>query len=769
MNVFADAYSRYLSNNFNYINKTKQFQKYFKGSVISLTDPNFMSKILIAKKDEFPKYPYFLNAFVRTDYVDIVKIYESIMDNTDTLVDTMIGSSELAKKYSYDVIPNALDSFLAELYFQFSYISTSEDLYNYDLLVRSFISEDQYRNFFSDLYAPLYHSTDQIEGETAGLEDKSFLYEYMLYTCLYGIMNSTHTIYSSILRYLTFVNSYGVPTDRVDHVTMLADFQTFITNYSNNMSIDLSNIIAKSMYDFQNISKIMIENLITVIDSKITNVTTGMYKSFYNFYNLNTSLHPVNFLANNFIQQLNSFSTIDFVSEIYDDFSIVDEEITNLQIQEEIDEYVAFMGKITAAGLKNYLFLCFLYKFWPIKFLNVLQLSLKEYTENNIKTADDDVKTREEYSILFEWFANNYINYPNLKSFLDNNLAPTASIITYGIGTHAKFTFTPGATSIVCSDVDSFNAVNIHDYIYADGDSRGNSAHVMSKDLGTLTLTIESEYTGSIASADVDAYRYTLSTNYLSNITLNYQIAEFACVMYYIFVFDEYFKSDEYDTFIEELTEDVFVYLRDTGHVDYKFDWYAYHDVIHVYFKTYLRWKILDSSRRCILSTNTNASYKFTNGSPIVYCSNIESYNLVSDGDFIVSEHDLVGLAGQILSHSIVGSEYVLTLTAAYQGETTSDKLYEVAYTFKSTDVPLFNTLTQNFCNKLLPKIITNTTPDPAYDFNIVIYDEDSIHDFFNSFANSQSFVRSMHQFNENLMLSAVTRETIYSVLSDFV
>lgn len=771
MSTFADAYSRYLTNHFHYIKKYKTFRKYFKNSIVSLTDPKYMSKTLISAMDDFPKYPYFMNVFARTDSINLVKIYNSSMDNIDSLMESMVGSSTLEKKELYDSIPSSLDQFLAEVNFQFAYVSTPNNLYHYDQIVKSFVAEYQYRNFFSDLYVDLFHSTDQIDGETAGLEEKSFQYQYMLYSCLYNVVTISHNLHSKLILYLTYINNDGADSDRVNQTSVLSDFQLFITNYGHSMCIDLAGIVSKSMYNFQKISDKMMGDLYTVIDAKINHISAGLYRSFYDFYHPLTSLEPVNIISNNVTQHLNALVAADVVSKIFDDSNIIDQNSTSLETLNEEDAYTSYMGKISESSLKNYLFLCFLYKFWPIKFLNILQLSIKEYTEAEIKNTGDDLKTQIEYGDFFRYLCNNYINYSNLKTYLDNMLIPVANIITYGAGTNAKFTFTPGTTAVLCSNLDSYNAVNIHEYIYAEGDTREFSAHVINKDFGTRTLIIDNEYQGTISTANVNAYRYTFSpTNYLYGVSVLYQVPEFACLNYYIYILEEYFKSTAYDTFVQELAELVFIYLRDNGHVDYDFDWYEFHNVIDVYLKVYLRWKLTDQSRRCTLSNFKNSKYKFTNGSTIVYCGNKESWTLPSVGDYIFSELDTIDSAAQIFSKSTLGSSYVLNLTLPYSGQSTLDTDYSVAYTFTSTAVTLFNNTTQNFSNKLYPRVITNNiTHDPTYDINMIIPEVTDLEDYFETFSKSQAFARSMHQFSENLILSTLTRETIYSVLSEFV
>jgi hypothetical protein len=117
----------------------------------------------------------------------------------------------------------------------------------------------------------------------------------------------------------------------------------------------------------------------------------------------------------------------------------------------------------------------------------------------------------------------------------------------------------------------------------------------------------------------------------------------------------------------------------------------------------------------------------------------------------------------------MLGSDYILNLASPYAGQDPVDGIYSTAYKFTSTDVPLFNNVTANFANKLYPKLVMNATSDPTYDIDIIIPSDTDLTNYFNSFSTSQSFIRSMHQFSENMVLSTLTRETIYSVLSNFV
>jgi hypothetical protein len=745
------------------------FRKYFRTSIVFMTDPKFMTKTFIDQISSFPKYPYFFHLIKETNSIDLVKIYNSSMDNTQELLESMVGTSQLSKKESYDTIPILPDDFLEELCFQFSFISDTTTLYNYNLILRSFVSEYQYRNFFSDLYDDLFYSTDQVAGDTAGLENKAFNYEYILYTCLYSIILSSHNIYAKTLMYLTYINSSGVAADRVDKDSMLIGFQTFITSYQSNISIDLADIIGKSIYDYQKISSVMMQNLQTSINNKLVDSATGLYAVFSQLMNVVESLSPMELISSNVVNQLNAFIAVDSVSKIFDDPTIVDQVQMSAETIFEENIFTSYIDKISEAELKNYLFLCFLYKFWPVKFLNVMQLTLKEYVETYIKSTNDDTRLKEDYANVLKSFCNNCIDFAGLKTFLDSNLIPTSTLITYPPGTPALFTFIPGSATIHCTNISSLAAINIHDYIYAFGDDRAYAGHVVSKNVGLLTLTLDNEYIGSVSATDVQAYKYSFdATTYLYNIGLNYNIAEYGCLMYYDFVLNTFFESTYYNTFIEELTEAIFINLRDTGHVEYTFDWYRYHDVIDIYFKTYMRWKLLDVSTRYVLSNFSGARAKFTNNSVYVYCANVDTYNILLNGDYIFAENDSIDNACQVLAH-IDPVNYVLQLSSPYTGSTTIFGTFTNVYGFDSSSVPLFNNVTNNFANKLFPKILSNSTVNTDYDINMVFPSETVLNSRISSFASSSAFINGMHRFTENLQLSTLTREIIYSMLTDFI
>ncbi|MDD4081911.1 MAG: hypothetical protein PHD05_00855 [Sphaerochaetaceae bacterium] len=770
MSVFADAYSRYLSYNFNCINKQRELRKYFLNGIIYITAPKFLSEHLLDNYETFPKYPFFFKAFVRTDAINLVKIYNSSMDNVNYLLDGLCGSDELLKKPLYDSIPHVNDLFLSELNFQFSYISTSTDFFNYNYVIQSFVNEIQYRNFFSDLYSSLFYSASQEPGETAELEKHSFLLQYFFYAILFNVLSSITNIPSKLYYYSQYVNDMLPNNDKVNSNRLITSFSNFIDNYKSVISLDLTTVIGKGIYNYENISQKLLLEFESVILNNICDVDNGIVKCFETFMNQNTYLEPCNFLNNYFYQMLISLTSIDCICEIFKTENIINvDQIINYD-EFENSEYADYMSKITEFTLKKYLFLGFLYKFWPIKFLNVLQLTIKEFIENEIKTPDDEVMSKTEFSNSFNQFCEDGINYTNLANLLNTHLLPSEELITYGIDTPATFTFTPNSSTVYCSNIESFNSINIHDFIYASSNSRSSAKYIVYKDLETLSFNLNDEYVGDETLVDVTAYKYDFNSedNYFKHIIDKFDVCNFVGITYYIQLFDSFFNSTEYNTFVEQLSFSIFTFLRDSGHVDYSFNWYKYHDIINVYLKIFFRWKLLDPSVRCVTSNKQNSSFQFTKNSSTIKCNNKKSYDSIDVNDYIFSEKDNLEVASQVISKEKIGTEYFLNISPNYSGSTTTTG-YEIAYKYQSLDNILFKDFTYNFEHNIIEPILTNTTYDPIYDSNIMFLEDDVLLNKIMLFSNSSSFINGMYRFSENMVLSSVTKETIYAIISDFI
>ena len=675
MSTFADGYSRYLTHYFNYAHKYKTLRDMFRSSYLFVSDPLFLNKKLIDHLGDFPKYPYFMNIISGTDSINIVNIYNSTLDSTDQLLGSIVGSPQVSNKLNYDKIPQNIQDIVRESCFQYSYISSKDDIYEYNSIVRSFLIETAYRNFFSDLYSPFFYSSDQIAGQTAGLENKSFIIDYMLYCLLYITLSKSHNFHTSLSSYLIYVNSGGtIPSEIVDVNAITTSFSSFVSNKSSEISYYLSDLMGKSIYGFTQLSDSLHISLMSVISGELTNLST----IFSTFLNSMGSLDPSPLMIANSINNLDGLVSADCVSKLYNNSSIIDSTFTNSETTFEENQYNIYMGNIASSTVQNYLFLCYLYKFWPMKFLNIMQLSLKQYTEDVIKSPDNNIQTATDYSSTLRIFIQNYVNYTNLESFL------------------------------------------------------------------TTWFT----------------------TSYLDTLSYTFQVDKFGCLMYYIQTLDIFFSSTAFSSFVSNLAEAVFIYLRDNGHVNYNVDWYTYHEVINIYLKVYFRWKLFDKSSS-ILTNLTQSRFKFANNINAVYCLDSDSYNSVNVDDYIFASTDTIDNAQQVVSKTISGNDYVLNLASNYTGRTTPTSSVN-GYSYNSLSTTLFEDVTNKFSN-LYYRVISNFTGISDYDVSVDIPSPSELLVIFNSILSSSITPQNMHQFNENLMTSVLTREVIYSVLSDFV
>ncbi|MDD4081987.1 MAG: hypothetical protein PHD05_01235 [Sphaerochaetaceae bacterium] len=81
------------------------------------------------------------------------------------------------------------------------------------------------------------------------------------------------------------------------------------------------------------------------------------------------------------------------------------------------------------------------------------------------------------------------------------SVSSTGTKLTYLVEetpTDAKFTFTSGSKSVVASNAASFATVSVGNWIYATGDSVATAAQVVATTVGTLTLTLDRNYEGTI-------------------------------------------------------------------------------------------------------------------------------------------------------------------------------------------------------------------------------------------------------------------------------
>ncbi len=117
---------------------------------------------------------------------------------------------------------------------------------------------------------------------------------------------------------------------------------------------------------------------------------------------------------------------------------------------------------------------------------------------------------------------------------------------------------------------------------------------------------LKNESINSISNSDyinyttqiINSCNYSNLETYLnSNVTSSYvitqieenRICEMTFYLYFMKKLDKFIESDEFNTYIEILTNDIFNSLEKETHTKFDFNWYKNHKILHVYFKSLFR------------------------------------------------------------------------------------------------------------------------------------------------------------------------------------
>lgn len=533
MSIFADGYSSYLTYTFDYVKKMLFFDEIFSEGYSACRESNFLTKDFIDKLDKFPLFPYFYNILSGDDSINVIKIYNVVSDNVEDLESALISKPEVIRqKAVYDLIPLDIGDIEKYATFQYAYMSGISDLYNKELNFRSFMFDKSYRNFFSSLYADKFCSVG--ESESAGLENSCCMYLYAIRNYLFSLMLNSCNIPSELLLYLIYFNTYGSSSSRVNNSVLSDCFSSFITSYKNTMSDELVDLVGKSIYGFVSINDLLKEQIATIVKTKLSELSTV-----FSSYLTSIANNPVYSLSGSSADLLYSIIGCDILSKIYNDDTILTQAEVSGYVQIEDDAFSNYLAEITTANIESYLFVSYLYKFQHHRFMNILPLCMKEYTENVIKPTGVDTFTLSQFTDM-------------INRLYDSSPVPDPE--------------NPGQ------------------YLFPQSILNYNTLRTYL--VNTVKLS---------------------PVNYFSQISNAYEVPRFACIIYYLELLDSFFQSTVYDTFVRELLEDIFVYLRNNGHVDYNFNWYDYHEVADIYLKVYMRYKLINSdSGDCLFQTFTD-------------------------------------------------------------------------------------------------------------------------------------------------------------------
>jgi hypothetical protein len=556
MSILSSEYSNYLTYLYDYNKKLEFFQSMFSKSYNYFKNTNYLNKDFAAIQNQFPKFPYFFNVISSLDNINLVAIQNCSMDNTEYLLSILYGSDVIANKSTFDNIPNNIDDILLHVNYQFSYLADPINYYNYNLYTTPYLTENlSNRNEFSNLFTDnQYDST--IDGNIGMLQHSTFILQHATYCLLNNLLSSQFDLYLTLYRQILYKqkNSISIEISKTDFSN---SFTEFVKSNQVILSKELTNIITKIIFSFDNINDAVCSNIQTIVINKLLyNTPSSTIVSCFNtFLNKSVAYEPYLVIFSNLVNSLTAHLSAKYTSDIFNNANdimpdlktiltnpILFTAVNNATSNEELVDFGnihessivkaiilennaigKYFGKMDELNIQNYMFLLFLYKFWPLKFINTLQLIMQEYTQLNIKTnetSDNLFSNDEDYKIL-------------LKNFI-------------------------GESQTLENDVD----------------------------------------------IDYDKLKTYLTNNYtLDNIQqeiINNNLVKFSCSTYYLQLMDNFIKSDNFNQLLKELLNDIFIYLRDAGHIPYGYDWYSKYETLGIYLKSSFQAKIFDPDNICL-------------------------------------------------------------------------------------------------------------------------------------------------------------------------
>lgn len=484
---------------------------------------NFLSNY----DDTQNKYPFDYKPIINLGKYDILKIYNAYSSNPKYLLASINNNNVLNLKPTFDDIPVSKINIDFEL----------QNLFNFDFLNNILEHKkilDPIKTSLNESF--LFKQFDNVVFNTT--KNISFSVNYAIYQYISVNLNFLLKTQEKIQ---PIINSY---TDSVNYRHQQS-FNKYLNDHINDISNNLAKFILFYIYNITSPAGSFLSEIEKVIQDWILN----NFKKIYNEYLknqenlfLNNSSNIIYVLYN----KLAEICTEDLCNSTAADQmeNIVNKNTNDILFQNEINKYNSLIEKITPNNFKQYLYLVFYYNKTPLKFLNILQLILDTYTNNEIITSEKSNYTEDEI-----------ISYFNLL-----------------YGSKSKY------------NTDGLNFDFIHD---------------------TLINIINKDLINSILIDD-----YVISYGFRSN------------MLYYTDNFLNNFK--EYDNSIDDLLNNIFIYLQSSVNISYEEDYFKNKDLLKLFFKSYLHKDILNGK---IFLDIENEMYEIFD----IYTSNLSQITIDSD------------------------------------------------------------------------------------------------------------------------------------------
>ena len=406
--VLNNTFWFYLFSLLDFENRLKVKNNEFAEIIKEIDEKDYLDYDFLDSYGNYPKYPNDFRPIVNLNKYNILEIYNAYSSSNDFLLASINNENILNYKNTLDTIPITKisnDVRVQTIFFQDMYNGILET----DQIVNPFFSTSRDSYIFKQFGYQLPSSESNF----------SFIAAYALYQFLFTNMKSILDMYNK-------VQVYALPyTDAVNY-TYQESLDKYIDSNLDILTKQISEFVLNYVYKitlptgefFNNVQEIVKKNIDgklrtsiknylrnqdTMVLSNVKAISQGVYSK----------------LSETLIQDLINYTEGSSISEV------INEELNDHLVKVEVEKFNKRLSNYTENNFKPYSYLIFMYNRTPLKFLNVLQLVLKFYTEHEIKLIDDydftEIELRSYFNTLFKKSSNS-INYDNIVPLLSQSI-----------------------------------------------------------------------------------------------------------------------------------------------------------------------------------------------------------------------------------------------------------------------------------------------------------------------------------------------------------
>ena len=370
-NPMGACFNLYLQNLFTFEDILKTRQNQINEVLAEINNNQLLNYNFLDSYNDYPKYPADYKPIKNLYKYNILKIYDTYTSKDEYLFSSINKTGLLNLKLKTDKIPlkKIRDDYLIQLLFF--------DKFNDDLLDRDLV----YKPINTGVRSNYIYKTFLYDSESGGINPFAVAFFLNLFiSCnLKTIMN----LYSSIQE---IASSYSLGKNQ----HFIDEFNNYFSgSVKSEFSNNLTNFILNYTYQIVQPSEKFRAKI-----SDIVNNCLNEFKEKYVSYlrqQKEINLNSIQTIVTILYQKIAEFYTRDLINSATSaSIDIIPSSTFEYFQKEEINRYKELMKEYSPYNIKEYLFLTYLYKNQPLRFLNITQMVIPYYVESILHLPTDN-------------------------------------------------------------------------------------------------------------------------------------------------------------------------------------------------------------------------------------------------------------------------------------------------------------------------------------------------------------------------------------------